>query len=540
MSRPKPVRTLGELVDSAAAALGPREAVRFNGWSSSFGELSRDVADAAKGFMAQGIQSGEHVMLFVPNCLEWIHAFFGLAKIGAVIVPINTRFRATDLDYVLRQSDASTLVISAAFGDVDYCSILRELLPTIDGANGVAGGKSYPQLRRVVVIGEKVPAGTCSWQELIASGSSVEDEQLRLRTSSVNPSAPALMLYTSGTTGFPKGALHNHAMVRTVADAANRIGITSRDSILGLLPLFHSFGLFADCLMFVTTGARLVLTDRFDAGEALALIEREKITFLPAVDTHYYDILAHETFAARGKSSLRVCIMPAGTAGAAPLARRVNKLLCKNLSCYGSSEGGSLISLSFLDASEDERCTKTGFPLPGYEYRTLTPETGEPVPPNEFGELWVRGYGVMLGYYGKPAETSAVLDAERWFRTGDRAVIDRDGFLHYAGRYKDMLRIGGENVDPTEVEAFLEAHPDIADIKVVGAPDERQGEVLVACVIPKAGRQVTLESIQGFCLGKIASFKVPRRISIMASFPMTTTGKVQRNELKNAALAMGQ
>jgi fatty-acyl-CoA synthase len=189
-----------------------------------------------------------------------------------------------------------------------------------------------------------------------------------------------------------------------------------------------------------------------------------------------------------------------------------------------------------MDASEDDRCTKTGFPLPGYEYRTLTVDTGKPVPPNVFGELYVRGYGVMLGYYGKPAETAAVLDADGWFRTGDRAVIDDDGFLHYAGRYKDMLRIGGENVDPSEVEAFLEGHPDIASIKVVSAPDERQGEVLVACIIPREGREVSLESVREFCLAKIASFKVPRRVVAMESFPMTTTGKVQRSELKNLVL----
>ena len=278
------------------------------------------------------------------------------------------------------------------------------------------------------------------------------------------------------------------------------------------------------------------MMDRFDAGGALELLERERTTLLLGFDTHYFDMLEHPSFAGRDHSSARLGMVPAGAAGVEPLARRVNRELCRSFSGYGSSEGGTGISLSFIDATEDERCQGSGFPVPDYEYQTRDPETGQPTAPGVPGELWVRGYGVMLGYYGKPAETAAAFDAARWFHTGDMATIDADGFLRYMGRYKDMLKVGGENVDPTEVEAFLEGHPDIAQVKLVGVPDGRLGEAPVACVIPRPGRELTLESLRAFCSGRIASFKTPRRVVMVERFPMTTTGKVQRALLREEVL----
>ena len=536
MTRPLPARTLGDLVDRAAAAMGPREAVVFGTARCSFADLHTAVTATAKGFLAQGVAAGEHAMLFMPNSLEWLHAFYGLAKIGAVSVPINTRFRTVDLDYVLRQSDAATLVITREFGGVDYLAMVRELVPEIDIAKGDITSARYPKLKRLIVLGGPPPSAAIDWQTLIASGATIADDALNARAAAVDPAAPALMLYTSGTTGSPKGALHSHAMLRTVADGANRLGITARDAILLFLPLFHSMGLYLGGMLFLVAGARLVLMDRFDAGGALELLERERTTLLLGFDTHYFDMLEHPSFAVRDHSSARLGMVPAGAAGVEPLARRVNRELCRSFSGYGSSEGGTGISLSFIDASEDERCQGSGFPVPGYEYQTRGPDTGRPTAPGVPGELWVRGDGVMLGYYGKPAETTAAFDAARWFRTGDMASIDADGFLRYMGRYKDMLKVGGENVDPTEVEAFLEGHPDIAQVKLVGVPDGRLGEAPVACVIPRPGRELTLESLRAFCSGRIASFKTPRRVVMVESFPMTTTGKVQRALLREEVL----
>jgi fatty-acyl-CoA synthase len=531
MTRPVPARTLGDLVDHAATALGDREALVFEDVRHGYTRIRDDVDAAAKGLIALGVAPGEHVLVFMPNAVEWIHVFYGIAKAGAVSVPINTRFRTVDLDYVLRQSDAATLIVTPALGGVDFLAMVRELVPEIDASEPIASPR-YPRLRRVVVMGDTAPRGAVAWSDVLARGRAIDDATLVACARAVDPAAPALMLYTSGTTGSPKGAMHSHAMTRTVADGADRLGITSRDTILLFLPLFHSMGLYLGGMLFLATGARLVLMERFDAAGALAAIEREKVTLLLGFDTHYFDMLEHPDFRVRDHRSVRLGMVPAGAAGVEPIARRVNRELCRSFSGYGSSECGTGIALSFLDATEDERCLGSGFPVPGYDYQTRDPSTGTPTPPGVPGELWVRGYGVMLGYHGKPQETAAAFDADRWFRTGDMATIDADGFLRYMGRYKDMLKVGGENVDPTEVEAFLEGHPAIAQVKLVGVADPRLGEAPVACVIPRPGATIDLESVRAFCAGKIASFKTPRRVVIVDGFPMTTTGKVQRTKLR--------
>ena len=535
MSRPAPARTLGALVDHAADALGAREAVQFGDQRHSFDQLRNDSVAVARGLLALGLEAGEHLMLFMPNSLEWLHAFYGAARIGAVLVPVNTRFRTVDLDYGLRQSDAATLIIVKQLGEVDTLAMLRELLPEIDQADTRITSERFPRLRRVILLGDAAPAAAIGWAQLLHAGKTVDDRTLQARANAVDPAAPALMLYTSGTTGSPKGALHSHAMLRTVADGANRLGITGRDAILLFLPLFHSMGLYLGGMLFLVAGARLVLMERFDAGAALELIERERVSLLLGFDTHYFDLLEHPDFRTREHASVRLGMVPAGAAGVEPLARRVNRELCRSFSGYGSSEGGTGIALSFIDAAEDERCRGSGYPMPGYEYQTRDPDSGQRTPPGLPGELWVRGYGVMLGYYGKPAETAQAFDAERWFRTGDMAAIDADGFLRYMGRYKDMLKVGGENVDPTEVEAFLEGHPDIAQVKLIGMPDARLGEAPVACVIARAGHTVSIESVRAFCAGRIASFKTPRHVVMVEAFPMTSTGKVQRAVLREEA-----
>ncbi len=537
MSRPLESTTLGQLVERAADALGAREALVFGDRRYTYERVRTDVRAAARGLLTLGIEPGEHVMMLMPNSVEWIHVFFAIAKLGAVAVPINTRFRTVDLEYVLRQSDATTLFVVREFAGVDYLAMTRELVPEIGGTSKPIESARFPKLRRVVVIGDEAPAGAFSWSALVRNGAGVDEDLLSQREARVDPRAPALMLYTSGTTGTPKGALHSHAWIRTVADAANRLGFTSRDAILLFIPLFHSMGLYLGAVLFLLSGARLVLMERFDPGSALELVERERASLLFGFDTHYFDMLEHSDLGNRDLSSLRLAFVPAGMAGVEPVARRVNQDMCRSFSGYGSSECGTAISLSFLGATESERLRGSGFPMPGYEFQTRDPVTGVPTPPDVPGELWIRGYGVMLGYYGKPAETAAALDSGRWFRTGDMALIDREGFLRFMGRFKEMLKVGGENVDPTEVEAFLEAHPDIAQVKLIGVPDPRIGESPVACIIPRPGKEVTLEGLRAFCAGKIASFKTPRRVVLVTEFPMTSTGKVQRNVLRDRVIS---
>ncbi|HEY9400456.1 MAG TPA: AMP-binding protein, partial [Luteimonas sp.] len=356
MSRPLESRTLGQLVEHAADALGAREALVFGQQRHSYERVRTDVRAVARGLMALGIEPGEHVMMVMPNSMEWVYAFYAIAKLGAVAVPINTRFRTVDLEYVLRQSDATTLLVVREFGGLDYVAMVRELVPEIDGPSRTITSARFPKLRRVVVIDKQAPPGAHAWNALVRSGGSVSEAALTEREARVDPQAPALMLYTSGTTGSPKGALHNHAWIRTVADGANRLGFSSRDSILLFVPLFHSLGLFLGGVLFLVSGSRMVLTERFDPQRALEEIERERITLLFGFDTHYFDMLEHADLRQRDLSSLRLAFLPAGTVGVEPTAKRVNREMCRSFSGYGSSEGGTAISTSFLDAPERERC----------------------------------------------------------------------------------------------------------------------------------------------------------------------------------------
>ena len=533
-ARPRDL-TLGDLVDRAAARWGEREALVFEDRRWTFRAFRDDVDRAARGLLALGVEPGEHVAMWLANAPEWLHVFYALARIGAVAVPINTRFRTVDLEYVLRQSDTATLITVDRAGPIDHLSLVRELVPEIDRGAPIASER-FPALRRVVVVGDDVPAGTVSWTAVVARGAPIGATDLAAMPHDAGATRPALMLYTSGTTGTPKGALHNHAMVRTVTDGASRLGLTPRDTLLHFLPLFHSFGLYLGGILFLVAGARLVLMERFEADIALRLLARERATFMTGFDTHFHDLLQHPACPARADTSLRLTFIPAGSAGSEPIARRVNRTLCPSVSGYGSTEAGTGISFSFLDATEDDRCLASGYPLPGYEFRVVDPSTAVVVPPGTPGELTVRGHGVMLGYHGKPAETAQAFDAEGFFHTGDVATLDEAGFLRYVGRYKDMLKVGGENVDPLEVETFLAGHPGIAEVRVVGVPDRRLGEVVLACVIPRAGATVTADDLRAYCHGRIASFKIPREVVLVTDFPMTTTGKVQRAALRERVL----
>ena len=523
--------TLGDLVDRAATRWGDREGLVFEDRRWTFRAFRDDVDRAARGLLALGVQPGEHVAMWLPNAPEWLHVFYALARIGAVAVPLNTRFRTVDLEYVLRQSDTATLITVDRAGPIDHLALVRELVPEIDRGAPIASER-FPALRRVVVVGDDVPAATVPWTAVVAPGASASATLQH----DVDARRPALMLYTSGTTGTPKGALHDHAMVRTVTDGASRLGLTPRDTLLHFLPLFHSFGLYLGGILFLVAGARLVLMERFEADAVLSLLARERATFMTGFDTHFHDLLQHPACPTSAETSLRLTFIPAGSAASEPIVRRVNRTLCPSVSGYGSTEAGTGISFSFLDATEDERCLASGYALPGYEFRVVDPSTGVAVPPGTPGELTVRGHGVMLGYHGKPAETAQAFDAEGFFHTGDVATLDAAGFLHYRGRYKDMLKVGGENVDPLEVETFLAGHPGIAEVRVVGVPDRRLGEVVLACVIPRAGTTVTTDDLRAYCHGRIASFKIPREVVLVAEFPMTTTGKVQRAALRERVL----
>jgi fatty-acyl-CoA synthase len=501
----------------------------FQGRRWTFADVAAGVDRVARGLIALGVQPGDKVALWMLNRPEWIEAAFAVMKIGAVLVPVNTRLRTDDVAYILDQSDSSTVILVERSGPVDYLGMLRELVPD-------SGQNRLPKLRRAVVFGETPQPATVAWSELLARGTSVSEGALVERASAVDPEALAFLMYTSGTTGFPKGVMHNHRVVRNVTDRAFRLGITEHDVIMMYLPLFHTFAFTEGMLTSMISGARQVLTEGFDGDESLALMERERATVVHGFDTHFKELCdAHER-RPRDVSAVRTGLCAAGMSSSTPIAGRARKLFRGLVSGFGMSECGVGVAIGALDSTDEQSCEASGYPAPGYEIRVVDPATGRDQPAGTPGEIRVRGYTMMLGYYEKPEATAAALDAEGWLHTGDMGLFRPDGYLRFIGRYKDMLKIGGENVDPMEVEAYLMSHPAIAVAAVVSYPDPRLSEVGVAFVRCTPGHTLTEGDVLAHCRGRIASFKIPRHVVFVDDFPMTSSGKIQKVKLREEAL----
>ena len=529
-------QTIGDLLNQAAERFGPREALMYEGRRWTFAEFRDEVDRVARALINLGVQPGDKVSLWMPNRAEWLFLFGAIAKIGAVIVPINTRFRTGNMEYLVQHSDSTALILMDRSGPVNYLDMLREVAPEVDsGDAAILRPQTFPALRNVIVLGDDRPTGVIGWDAMLAGADEVPAQELVQREAAVSPDDTFLLMYTSGTTGFPKGVMHCHNPIRTITDAANRMGMSSRDVILMYLPLFHCFGLYEGPLMSWVTGARVVLTTMFDAGEVLQLLESERATVMDGFDTHFFDLTHHPDVDRIDKSSLRTILLAVGMASSEPTARLTQEKLCPSLSAWGMTEVGVGATRTFLDAPEDDRCVESGHALPGYEFKVIDPETGDTLPPSTIGELCVRGYAMMQGYYKRPEATAEAIDDDGWFHTGDVATMRDDGSIRFMGRYKDMLKVGGENVDPTEVEAFLLEHPAVNKVQVIGVPDPRLTEVACACVVVEPGQAITDADLDSFCRGKMASFKIPRHLVVLDDYPMTSSGKVQKYLLRQMA-----
>jgi len=535
---------LAALPENAAHRWGPREAVRHEGTSLTFRQLQSEIEHLARGLIALGIEPGEKVVLWMPNRPEWIAAFFAISRIGAIAVPVNTRFRAVDLAYVLHQSDATTLITVDRSGPIDFLAIMAEVIPeiatgpTTGPTTGSAGGlhpAQCPALRRVVVLGENVPPGAIPWQALRSQAAAVAPEEAERRHRAVDPDATTLMLYTSGTTGFPKGVMHSHVIQRNAVDIGNRLGYRADDVILMNWPLFHIAGIYIGPFLGLVSGARVVLTTTFDPGESLRLIEEERVTRIWGFEAHLDGLLSHPNRPRTDFSSLRTGSAAVGMVSAEQVTREAVAHMGSFVSGWGMTEIGAATTVGFPGSPAEDTWLTSGYPLPGLEFKVIDPDTGEDVPHSTLGELCARGYSLMQGYYKKPEETAKAIDQEGWLHTGDLASMRADGAVRFLGRIKDLLKVGGENVDPTEVEAFLLTHPAIAQVQIVGIPDRRLSEIPCACVILKPGHSVTNDEITAFCRGKLASFKIPRHTIPMAEFPMTASGKPQKFRLREIA-----
>jgi fatty-acyl-CoA synthase len=528
-------RTLGGILDEAARRWGPREALVFGSRRWTYAELDAETDHVARALMALGVEPGENVALWMTNRPEWLFVMFAVARIGACLVPLNTRYRTDDVAYTLRQSRSGTLLTLDRSGPVDYQGMLMETMPAAsrrdDGTLAIDG---YPDLKRVVVLGEPRLDHARDWSAFMAAGAGVDGLALAARAAAVDPDGRMVICYTSGTTGHPKGAVHSHRPIRNTHERAQMFGMTMHDVHMSYLPLFHIYGYSEITMGAVLVGAKQVLMEVFDAERALDLAERERATVLHGFEAHWLDLLTAQARQPR-RLSLRLGTLPSGVLSTVPIADRVQDVFGPTVSGWGMSETWAFVSCDTASSTREQRVQASGYPMLGCECRVIDPETGAQSPSGVPGELLVRGYTVMDGYWDKPEATAAAIDPEGWMHTGDMAVIRDDGYLVFMGRYKDMLKVGGENVSPAEVETYLRAMAEVRDAAVVAYPDPRLAEVPVAFVICEPGHDVPADALLGRLRGRIASFKIPKHVFFVDAYPMTSSGKIRKIELRAEA-----
>jgi len=527
-------RTLGGILQEAAKRWGEREAFSFNGERWTYAQFNDETNRVAKALIALGVQPGEHVALWMTNRPEWLFLMFAIARVGGCIVPLNTRYRTDDVAYTVTQSRSGTLISLDRSGPVDYQGMLMESMPSIEQTADGLKVENYPDLKRLVVLGELRLPNATGWEAFIAAGASISDDTLTARANAVDPDSLMMLAYTSGTTGNPKGVMHSHQPIRSTHERAQVMGYTRYEVHMNYLPLFHIYAFSEIVMMSVLCGSRHVMMDMFDAEKALDLAEAEGATVLHGFEAHWLDLLTAQERHAR-QLKVRIGTLPSGVESTIPIAERVQDTFCPTISGFGMSESWAYVSVNNPLHTREQRVHASGYPMNDYEFRVVNVETGVEQPIDEAGELWVRGYAVMKGYWDKPEATRETIDAEGWLHTGDMAKLRADGHLVFLGRYKDMLKVGGENVSPAEVEAYLRKMPEVMDAAVVAYPDPRLAEVPVAFVILKAGQSVSADDLINRMKGKIASYKIPRHVIFTEGYPMTSSGKIRKIELRAQA-----
>ncbi|MFC5826473.1 AMP-binding protein [Nonomuraea insulae] len=508
--------TIGENLERAAARFAGREALVdvATGRRWTYAEFDAAVDEVALGLLARGIAKGDRVGIWAPNCAEWVLTQYATAKIGAILVNINPAYRAHELDYVVRQSGMRLLVSAVSFKTGDYRATLAEI-----------------GFEPVVFIGER------GWDDLVAAGRDADPAALRERALTLSFDDPINIQYTSGTTGFPKGAtLSHHNILNNGYFVAEGVGYTEADRVCLPVPLYHCFGMVMGNLAATSHGACVVLpAPGFDPAATLAAVESERCTSLYGVPTMFIAELAHA--AGYDLSSLRTGIMAGSPCPVEVMKRVAGEMHMSEVAiCYGMTETSPVSTMTRRDDGLARRTETVGQVMPHLEVKIVHPETGLAVARGEPGELCTRGYSVMLGYWDEPGKSAEAIDAARWMHTGDLATMDSEGYVNIVGRIKDMVIRGGENVYPREIEEYLYTHPDIGDVQVIGVPDEKYGEELMAWIVMRPGAEpLTAEAVREFCAGRLAHFKIPRYVHLVEDFPMTVTGKIRKVEMRERA-----
>jgi fatty-acyl-CoA synthase len=515
--------TIGDNLARTAARVPDAEALVDvpSGRRWTYAALDRDVTALALGLLAGGVQAGDRVGIWSPNCPEWTLLQYASAKVGALLVNVNPAYRSHELAYVLGQSGMRMLVSAVSHKSSDYRAMIDE----------VRG--QCADLRDVVYIGES------SWDELVEAGSAASMGQLVARMASLSSDDAINIQYTSGTTGFPKGAtLSHHNILNNGFFVGELVGYTAADRICLPVPFYHCFGMVMGSLAAVSHGACAVIpSPSFDPAATLAAVEQERCTSLYGVPTMFIAELGLSDFASYDLTSLRTGIMAGSPCPVEVMKKVVEEMHMSQVAIsYGMTETSPVSTMTRMDDGLAARTGTVGRVMPHLEVKVVDPVTGRTLVRGLPGELCTRGYSVMLGYWEQPDKTAEAIDAARWMHTGDLATMDDDGYLSIVGRIKDMVIRGGENVYPREIEEFLYTHPDIADVQVIGVPDPKYGEELMAWVVMRAGAEpLTAQGVRAFCAGRLAHYKVPRYVHVVDGFPMTVTGKIRKMEMRAEA-----
>jgi fatty-acyl-CoA synthase len=519
--------TVGRNLDRAIAAHPDREALvdLAGGRRWTYAEFGRAVDGVALGLAAHGVHKGDRVGIWAVNCPEWVLVQYATARLGAIMVNINPAYLLHELGFVLRQSGVEVPIASTEYRSSDYRAMAAEIRP------------DCPALREVVHIGDP------SWDALVAAGEGRDPELLAAIEATLSCDEPVDLQYTSGTTGFPKGAmLSHHNILNNGYFVGGTVGFTEQDRVCLPVPFYHCFGMVMGNLGATSHGACVVIpAPVFDPAATLRAVQQERCTALYGVPTMFIAELGLPDFASYDLTSLRTGIMAGSPCPVEVMKRVMAEMHMPEVSiCYGMTETSPVSTQTRGDDDLEHRTETVGRVLPHIEVKVVDPASGTTVPRGTPGELCTRGYSVMLGYWDEPERTAEAVDAARWMHTGDLAVMREDGYLAVVGRIKDMIIRGGENVYPREIEEFLYAHPKISDVQVVGVPDERYGEEILACVIPRdPADPPTLADVTVFCAGRLAHYKVPRHLRVLAAFPMTVSGKVRKVELREDFSASG-
>ena len=531
-------KTMGSVIEETAgrfpdhlALIAPQFQVRLN-----YRELYEQCRKTARGLMAMGVRRGDHVSVWTTNVPEWVYLQFALGMVGGILVTINTNYQSHELDYILRQSDSTTLFLIDRYRDTSFYETVRQIIPDLDSCEpGKLASSKLPVLKNIVYIGnrESTP-GMFKFSDLIAMGESVSEQDLDDRMKTLTDDDVINMQYTSGTTGFPKGVmLTHHNVINNARMVGDVMGLTEKDTLLIQVPVFHCFGCVMSTLNSVYHATTMVLLEYFEPKLSLESIHKEKCTAINGVPTMFIAMLHHSDFERYDMKSLRTGIMAGAPCPVEAMNQVRTKMHCSEVViAFGQTESAPVMTMTRRDDPVELRVATVGRLLPDIEGKVIDPETGEDLPADTQGEIVTRSACVMKGYYKMPEATTAAIDSDGWLHTGDLGEIDPNGYFKVTGRIKDMIIRGGENIYPRELEEFIFTHPKVQNVQVVGIPDPKYGEQVLAAIHLKNGNQATAEEFIEFCKGKIARHKIPKYWEFVDEYPMTASGKIQKFKIK--------